>query len=87
MKKYKWQKIAAIVAMLLSTGAGINIYTGQNNDVSPIHEQIREITHSDKIIIEFGKTYHLEDGYKIEITIDKFNRKRVIFTPGENNVR
>lgn len=83
MKNHKWKKILAIVTTILTSIYGINIYTGQPNDLSPVYNEIPEMVNLNENILQFDKTYHLEDGYTIQITIDNFNRKRVILTPGE----
>lgn len=56
---------------------------GTNNDIPTVYNEISEIPHISQIILQLGETYTLEDGYKIQIEIDQFGRKRVIFTPGE----
>ncbi len=81
MKKHPWKILAGIVTALLSSLYGINVYIGQ--DDAPIHEQISDVSTGSETVIRFGETYDLQDGYKIQISIDEFGRKMVIFTPGE----
>lgn len=83
MKKHRWKAIGSSLVVGVLAVYGINVNLGDRDEIS-IQEEIRTISNSREIVIEFGKRYNLQDGYKIQIDVDQYGRKRVIFTPGGN---
>lgn len=74
MKKHKWKKIIATAITLITSVAGINIYTG--NNTAPI----QTIPNHHEATLHFNKTYTLEDNTQIQIKTSPVGHW-AIFTP------